>query len=153
MEGLSVNLNSVTYIKFNHDDRLPETVQCDLQTLQLAFNTLIEFGMRYCNQGLIELQTKHEGFDMSDRNIVRFGFGLKLSINRAFDEKIIFNLINYNKNQNGQSDLVKRFIAFYDLIDHFGLGMVMLPSIIKNLDGILSVKNCTDKSPKVNFRG
>lgn len=97
--------------------------------------------MRYCNQGLIELQTKHEGFDIINRNIVKFGFSLKLQINRAFDEKIIFNLIN-KFGKNGQNDLVKRFIAFYDLIDHFGLGMVIFPSIITNLGGTLNVKPC-----------
>jgi len=94
VEGLTVNLNAVTSIKFVHDDRLPDVVQGDLKTLRLALVTLIEFGMKYCNSGLIELTTKHEGLDANDRNITRFGFSLTLSINSNFDEKVIFNLIN-----------------------------------------------------------
>lgn len=30
VEGLSVNLNAVTSIKFNHDDRMPDFVHGDL---------------------------------------------------------------------------------------------------------------------------
>jgi len=94
VEGLTTNLNAVTTIKFDNDDRLPEYVQGDLKTLRLALVTLIEFGMKYCNQGLISLQTKHEGFDQSNRMIIKFGFSLILQINKLYDEKIIFNLIN-----------------------------------------------------------
>lgn len=61
--------------------------------------------------------------------------------NQVYDLKVIFNLINSTGN-NCQNDLVKRFMAFYDLIDHFGLGMVILPSIVVNLGGTLSAKPC-----------
>jgi hypothetical protein len=37
---------------------------------------------------------------------------------------------------------VKRFITFYDFIDRFGLGMVILPSIVDNLGGTLTAKPC-----------
>jgi hypothetical protein len=48
VEGMTVNLNALTTIKFTHDDRLPDYVQGDLKTLRLALVTLIEFGMKYC---------------------------------------------------------------------------------------------------------
>jgi len=51
LDGLTVNLNAVTSLKFIHDDRLPDTVQGDLKTLRLAITTLIEFGMNYCSNG------------------------------------------------------------------------------------------------------
>ena len=47
IEGLTVNLNAVTSVKFGHDDCLPDAVQGDRQTLRLALVTLIEFGMKY----------------------------------------------------------------------------------------------------------
>ncbi len=100
VEGLSVNLNAVTSIKFLNDDRLPDYVQGDLQTLKLAFNTLIEFGMRYCNQGQIEISTIHEGYDINDRYVIKYGIHLKLQINKEFDAKIILNLINQTE-KNG----------------------------------------------------
>lgn len=94
IEGLTVNLNAVTSVKFGHDDCLPDAVQGDRQTLRLALVTLIEFGMKYCNSGLISLKTKHEGIDPQDRNITKFGFSLTLCVNSNFDEKVIFALIN-----------------------------------------------------------
>ena len=94
IEGLTVNLNAVTLVKFGHDDCLPDAVQGDRQTLRLALVTLIEFGMKYCNSGLISLKTKHEGIDPQDRNITKFGFSLTLCVNSNFDEKVIFALIN-----------------------------------------------------------
>jgi len=37
---------------------------------------------------------------------------------------------------------VKRFITFYDFIDRFGLGMVILPSIVDKMGGTLTAKPC-----------
>ena len=39
-----------------------------------------------------------------------------------------------------QSDLVKRFITFYDMIDQFGLGMVIFPGIVSKMSGSTSAK-------------
>jgi hypothetical protein len=73
--------------------------------------------------------------------VIKYGIHLKLQINKEFDAKIILNLINQT-NKNGQDELVKRFITFYDFIDRFGLGMVILPSIVDNLSGTLTAKPC-----------
>jgi hypothetical protein len=35
---------------------------------------------------------------------------------------------------------VHRFIDFYDEIDHFGLGMVIFPSIIQSLNGKIDIR-------------
>lgn len=118
-EALSVNLNAQTTFKLTHDDRLPDLVQGDLKTLKLALVTLIEFGMRFQSSGQIELKTLFDGLDLHDRSITRFCFSMSLLLNKAWDEKIVFTLLN-GKGQtlsDSQSDLVKRFITFYDMID------------------------------------
>lgn len=79
-------------MKLKNDDRLPACVQGDVQTFRLALVTLIEFGMKYCCEGLIELMTNHDGVDVADRNILKFGFYLTLEENLDYDEKIICNL-------------------------------------------------------------
>lgn len=85
------------------------------------------------------LNTTHEGFDPLDRNITKLGFNLTLSLNQNIDEKVIFTLLK-QQSQNGKNDLVNRFITFFEHIEHFGLGIVILPSIIMNLAGKLFVR-------------
>lgn len=142
VEGLTVSLNEGTSMKLKNDDRLPYCVVGDVQSLRLALVTLIEFGMKYCHEGQISINSNHEGCTPENRNVIKFGFYLTLEENEKYNDKIIYELLTMTKTQ-GRDELVKRFIAFYDLIDHFGLGMVFFPSIIKNLGGTLKVKYVT----------
>lgn len=61
LHSLTANLNSITQIKFTHDEALP-AIKADHDSLRLSFVTMIEFGMKYCDKGQIELNTKFEGF-------------------------------------------------------------------------------------------
>jgi hypothetical protein len=95
IEGLSVNLNENTCLKFIHDDRLPEIVEGDVDKFRLALITVIEFAMNYCNSGLIIVKSNHEGVTKNDRNTTIVGFSIVLSVDRsAYDEKVLFDLIN-----------------------------------------------------------
>ena len=60
LEGLSNNLNSDMQIYLEIDDRLPSAVLGDRESLRLAFVTLVEFGMRYCVKGQIQVNLKFE---------------------------------------------------------------------------------------------
>jgi len=39
-----------------------------------------------------------------------------------------------------QSDLVQRYIKFYDMISQFGLGIVIFPCLVASMNGYASVK-------------
>jgi len=68
-----------------------------------------------------------------------FGFSVILECNNQHNEQILFKMIT-RKSTHGQNDLVHRFIDFYDEIDHFGLGMVIFPSIIQSLNGKIDIR-------------
>jgi hypothetical protein len=93
IEGLSVNLHDITQIKCKHDDRLPDSVIGDLSTLRLAFVSLIEYGMKHCQQGEIQLQTRHEGFQKTSNKTIMFGFSVILECNSQHNEQILFKMI------------------------------------------------------------
>ena len=95
IEGLSVNLNQNTSLRFIHDDRLPEIFNGDVEKFRLALITVTEFAMKYSSSGSIILKTNHEGVELHDRNTIRVGFNLSLSVNKtAYDEKVLFALVN-----------------------------------------------------------
>lgn len=47
IEALSVNLSSNSQFKYIHDDRLPDTVEGDIDKFRLALTTVAEFSMRF----------------------------------------------------------------------------------------------------------
>lgn len=90
-----MNLNENTSLKFIHDDRLPEIFNGDVEKFRLALITVTEFAMKYSSSGSIILKTNHEGVELHDRNTIRVGFNLSLSVNKtAYDEKVLFALVN-----------------------------------------------------------
>lgn len=95
--------------------------------------------MKYCTQGVIDLMTTHDGVSQHDRNLTQVGFSMTLELNEKFDSEMIISLLN-ELSQNREDDFVRIFISLYDLIEHFGLGMVILPSIISNLNGKCKAK-------------
>jgi hypothetical protein len=67
----------------------------DLEKLKLALITVIEFAMKYCPSGQIILKTNYESVEVNDRNTIRVGFQLNLTVNKAvLDEQVLFALIN-----------------------------------------------------------
>lgn len=68
-----------------------------------------------------------------------------MALNSEYDEKVLFKLID-DKNGNqviqetnasilsdGQS--VDRFITFHEIVSKFGIGIMIFPSLIKQLGG------------------
>ena len=75
-----------------------------------------------------------------------------MAVNKQYDEKALFELLNcpqqYKKQaSNHENDLVNRYITFYDMIFHFGIGMVIFPSIIQSLGGTASVSYFNNNRP------
>lgn len=75
-----MNLTSNSQFKFIHDDRLPDTVEGDIDKFRLGLTTVAEFAMRFAVSGLTVLRTNHEGVDPKDRNTTRVGFHLVLNL-------------------------------------------------------------------------
>lgn len=101
--------------------------------------------MKNCASGVIEVKTNHDGVADCDRNTTRVGFCLTLT--QSDSTKVITELC-----QTLNTDLVKRFILFYDFIDRYGLGMIILPNILMNLGGSVSTTTLTQLDQfKIHF--
>ena len=88
IEALTVNLTSNSQFKYIHDDRLPDTVEADIDKFMLGLTTVAEFAMRFTMSGITLLRTNHEGVDIKDRNITKVGFHLYLNLRIGSECKI-----------------------------------------------------------------
>lgn len=147
---LSINLNILQEIYIGHDETLPECIFADLPTIKMAIVTLIEFGLRYSDRGCIEFHTKMKGYQsQKDYNKIMLEFSLLLSANGTVDPTIIFQMLKI-KNKDAQKDLLWRFMEFYDLIDTFGLGLIIFPQIVQSLNGTIRTNIIQDFMRKLS---
>ena len=142
-------------IEFDHDNNLPEIFNGDLATFRLALHTLSEFSVKYCTEGKIELKTMFGGKAKDNNFLIKILFAMPL--NKKLDKELLIQLLN-ESDQQGQdvdrftkSDFTKRFKYLYEPIMEFGIGFILLPNIVKTLNGSVGVR-CFTRAPPLGRR-
>lgn len=143
IDGISVNLNEQTQIKYIHDESIPEDVNGDKETFRLALLTLAEFAIKFNSEGTITLHSKLEWIS-EDRTQYKIMFSFVMNkspqehLNKTL-EKLVNNKNFYQPDESDEKYLVKRFIKNFEFVKQFGLGMILFPSIVKRLGGVANV--------------
>ena len=125
IDGVSMRLseNTENRIEFTYDKILPKVFSGDLEKFRLVIHTILDFSVKYCTDGLIEVKTLFEGKTNNNNYLIKFLFTFPL--NAEFKDKnyenLLIRLLNENEStQQGQEvdklDFTKKFKCFYELI-------------------------------------
>ena len=94
IDGISVNLNEQTQIKYVHDESIPDEVKGDKETFRLALLTLAEFAIKFHSEGTLTVHSKLEWISQ-DRQNYRVSFSFLMNKNKDENlNKTLFRLIN-----------------------------------------------------------
>ncbi|CDW71528.1 multi-sensor hybrid histidine kinase [Stylonychia lemnae] len=141
VESLSVKcLNASTTLKLDASKNLPEKLKGDVQRFRLALQSVSEFSMRYCTEGNIEIVINFDAIT-TDGNF-QLSFDFTFSKNLQYNEEPLVNLLNImSKSQNASYEdiLLKNYEELFDLIQQFGIGMLIFPTLIAQLEGNYSI--------------
>ena len=87
IDGVSMRLSehSENRIEFTHDKILPKVFLGDLEKFRLVIHTLLDFSVKYCTDGLIEVKTLFEGKTNNNNYLIKFIF--TMPINTDFSDK------------------------------------------------------------------
>ena len=67
-------------IEFKHDQILPKVFLGDLEKFRLVIHTILDFSVKYCTDGLIEVKTLFEGKAENKSYLIKFLFSMPLNI-------------------------------------------------------------------------
>lgn len=148
MESLSAKcLSQTASIKLD-TKCLPERLLGDVAKFRLALHSVVEFALTYCKEGTIDIQVNFSGMSPTGQYLIQFDF--IFNRNKQFNEDPIVRLLNslsaisFNSNSSSQKLrteelLLKNYDDFFGLIQHFGMGMVIFPSLMMDLGGTYSI--------------
>ena len=98
IDGVSMRLseNTENRIEFTHDKILPKVFSGDLEKFRLVIHTILDFSVKYCTDGLIEVKTLFEGKTNNNNYLIKFIF--TIPINTDFSDKnyedLLIELLN-----------------------------------------------------------
>ena len=94
IDGVSMHLSEKTdnRIDFNHDKLLPSVFNGDKEKFRIAIHTLLDFSVKYCTEGNIEVSTMFEGKTNNNNYLIKFLF--TMPFNKEFDEELLVQLLN-----------------------------------------------------------
>jgi hypothetical protein len=97
--------------------------------------------MKYCTEGMIEIVVKFESVTADQKYLILFDF--TFTKNSAYNEEPLLNLLNsFAKSQTSFEEvLLKNYEDLFDLIQQFGIGMFIFPTVINYLQGSYSIQS------------
>ncbi len=90
--------------------------------------------------GIIELIVNFDGITQDQKYLI--SFDLTFNRNHQFNEEPLVYLLNNvakNSKQSIEEILLQNYEEFFELICHFGIGMIIFPNLILNLEGSYSI--------------
>lgn len=93
IQGVSLNMNPSVSINFTYENNLPQQVRGNLEKFKLAILTALEFSIKYCQQGVINVKVDFDSLS-DNRETFMVSFTICMQINRAYNEKPIIDFLN-----------------------------------------------------------
>lgn len=127
---------------------LPSKVMGDLNKFRVCFQSLLEFGILYSRENKIQIKCDVQQYKYTPELHFITQFYIILSNRHDIDleplEQCFQTLTDEAKegeqepdkcSEKEEEDFRENYSKYYDFISEFGLGMVVLPKIIKQLNG------------------
>lgn len=96
----------------------------------------MEFATKYCLTGEIEVNIVFDGMTENKQYLISFDF--LFNRNPNYNEAPLIQLLNgfsRNSKLSIEEIMLQNYEEFFDLIYHFGIGMIIFPSLVFSLDG------------------
>jgi hypothetical protein len=92
VESLSVLSQSAT-LRLDANKYLPEKLAGDVQKFRLALQTVVEFAIKYCREGAIDLSVQFDG--MTSEQMYLISFDMFFNRNTSYNDEPLIKLLNY----------------------------------------------------------
>lgn len=123
---------------------LPRKVNGDLTRFRNCFRTLLQFGIKYNCDNMLHIKCEFKSFTVKQQFLIQIN--LVMSKNPNVDLEPIEILFNDQSDDTG-ADLLfepkirKNHKMFHKHINEFGIGMILFPSMVKQLGGDYFIQN------------
>lgn len=157
VESLSVKcLNPEATFRLDARSCLPEKLSGDTQNFRLSIQSIVEFVLKYTKEGQIDFVVKFDGFvgEQADKKL-NISFDMTFNKNQQFNEEPLIRLLNAfqrNRAQTLEEVLLHNYDDFFELIYHFGFGILMFPGLVNSLGGSFNISSF-EPSPNSGMMG
>lgn len=168
-------MNPNVSINFTYETNLPQQVSGNLEKFKLAILTALEFSIKYCSHGVINVKVDFDSLS-DNRETFMVSFTICMQLNRVYNEKPLMDFLNehskkrdlvgskqkddddkstfiHKNTMSFSDDFSSRHRIFCELTNNFGIGLIILPSILWQLGGWCSAVYRKGSNARDNLSG
>lgn len=96
--------------------------------------------MKYCVDGNIDISVTFDG--LTANQLYKISVSVIMNKNIQYNEEPLLLLLgSENKNVSLGDQLTRNYMEYFELISHFGIGMIVFPGIVQSMDGVYSIES------------
>lgn len=145
LEGLTASKREKVIEVFLTKGKLPKQVLGDLRKFRICMRTLLEFAIKYTSDHQMHVKCEFKELTPEPERHLVIQFSVILTHNELYDLEPVEMLLqeqehddeetNENEDLSFDKQINNKYAEFSKHIRDFGLGMVVFPSVVKQLKG------------------